>query len=64
MDKGKSSDNKERNGRLGEGTRLCTLREDAFEELDTTIDPMIRFPELRIKNQYAQEVAPFGGTHD
>jgi len=32
------------------GQGFGNLREDGFEELDATVDPIIRFPELRMES--------------
>jgi len=40
------------------------LQEGAFEELDTAVDGITRFPELEMESQYAQEHVPFAGTHN
>jgi hypothetical protein len=48
-------------GRRGEGTRRDDLRENEFEEL---VGAIVRFPELRVRSQYAQEIAIFSGAHN
>ena len=46
------------------GQCAADLWEDTFEELDATVDAFIRFLELRMKSQYAQEIVSFTGAHD
>ena len=40
------------------------LDEDKFEESDATVSGFIRFPKLRTKSQYTQEVAPLAGAYN
>ena len=46
------------------GRGVNDLHEDAFEEFYATVYTFTRFPELRIKSQYAHEIAPSVGTHN
>ena len=48
---------------VGREQGVGDLWEDAFEELDMTVNSFILFLELRMQGQHAQEIASFTGAH-